>query len=89
MKKALTTITLAMVMAFGSTLTFASGGIMVSDGIVVIDNRDNCTDRDGIVVIDSTGIVVIDAIGIMVSDLIGSDDTCGTDAQNNGIMVSD
>lgn len=87
MKKALTTITLATVMAFGSTFTFANGGIVITDGLA---NNSCETDKTGIVITDgATGIVITDLIGIMVSDLFGTKDEGCSETQNTGIMVSD
>ncbi|MBK7393060.1 MAG: hypothetical protein IPI64_07105 [Chloracidobacterium sp.] len=87
MKKTFTTLTLALVLTLGSTFTFASGGIIVSDatGIIVGDKNETKCDngKDGIIVGDIVGIIVGDIVGIIVGDKATP---C---SEKDGIIVGD
>lgn len=88
MKKTLSTMALAMVLA-GST--FANGGIIVAG-----KGGSPCEAKDGIIVAGRDGIIVAgkDVIGIIVAGLTGvtvfGDTTnTGCTAAKDGIIVSD
>jgi hypothetical protein len=98
MKKAFTTIALAVVTVFGAT--FANAGIIVGDkpGIIVGDKPEPCRDgiivgdRPGIIISDLPGIIVGDAPGIIISDIYGiivGDSKCDGGKGTNGIIVGD
>ncbi len=87
----ISTVGLVTVMAFG--VTFANGGIIVSD---VSTGENPCSETKtktdwGIIVSDLTGIIVSDFTGILVSDFTGIlvSDKTGNSAVNCGIIVSD
>lgn len=100
MKKTITTITLAMVLTFGST--FANAGILVSDrsGILVSDRngstKTDCT-KEGILVSDRSGILVSDRYSAVVAAVIRAlegiivgDKSKGSPCTTkDGILVSD
>ena len=90
MKKALSTIGLAVVLA-GST--FANGGIIVAGKGETTTG--GCTSRDGIIVAGRDGIIVAgkDIVGIIVAGLtavtvVSDSDGC-TSMERDGIIISD
>ncbi len=85
MKKVITTITLAVVMAFGTT--FANGGIIMSG----LTGNGSCTqtqEKDGIIVAGLTGIGIIVAglTGIIVAGAVDTE-PCTT-SDRDGIIVA-
>jgi len=92
MKKTIATITMAVVMGFGSTMAFANGGIIVSDR-----NAPTCSsDRDGIIIAGRDGIIIAGRDGIIIAGITfltnvfsGSGQTSPCTAPRTGILVSD
>lgn len=92
MKKTIATLTLAIVMGFGTTFANANSGIMVSDrqGIMISDRTEQvCGEVDA----SSTGIIIggfANMLEEMFGIIIGGRKDCRkTEAGGTGIMVSD
>ena len=79
MKKTITTITLAMVMAFGAT--FANAGIIIGDR-----SANPCdTQKDGIIIGDMFTQVIGQIYGIIIGDAPKTSPCTATD----GIIIGD
>ena len=79
MKKTLAALTLATIMMFGSTLSFA--GIIISDAA---NPKTECseTKNDGIIIFSIPGIIIF-------SIATTSEDCPDTDTAKDGIIISD
>ena len=83
MKKTITTITLAAVMALGATFANANTGIIVAG----ISDTGSCTQStDGIIVAGLHGIIVAGLAGIIVAGVADTDKPCTT--TTDGIIVA-
>ena len=81
MKKAFTTITLAIVMAFGSTFALAGDGIIVFGREAAPQCTTASAEKDGIIVFGRDGIIVF---GIVIYQ-----PSCTPAAARDGILVGD